>query len=222
MLKNKRALITGSNGGIGSEISKVLFENGSNLVLLYNKNRDKIDKLISDNHDNKSRIETYQVDLTDSIALEKVLKKITESERVDIFIHSVSLPISHKSIMALGWNDYQSHIDLQTKSFIQIIQSLIPSMKENKGKIINILTAYVVGAPPNHISNYIMSKYSLLGLSKALAVELGQYGITVNCVSPSITETPLTANLPSKIKEIAKAQTPIKQLTTPKAIANVV
>ena len=94
-------------------------------------------------------------------------------------------------------------------------------MKENKhGKIVSILTSYAVGTPPNKLSPYITAKYSLLGLSKSLAVELGPWGITVNCISPSMTSTPLIENLPAKLKEITASQIPLKRLAEPADIAS--
>jgi len=222
LLSGKRILITGSNGGIGNSISKILLENNAELVLLYNKNRDQLDNLTSEIKFDKSKIQTYQVDLCNSIQLNSTLKSIINSGPIDIFIHSVSLPISYKPITNLSWDEYQEHIDLQTKSFLQIVQLLIPDMKKNKGKIISILTSYTVGAPPNSISNYILAKYSLLGLSKSMAVELGPLGITVNCVSPSMTQTPLISNIPSKLKEIIENQTPLKRLASPTDVSSVI
>ena len=222
MLSGKRILITGSNGGIGNSISEILLENNAELVLLYHKNREQIDILTSKIKFNKSKIHTYQVDLCNSVQLELTLKKILDSGNIDIFIHSVTLPITYKSVKDLSWDEYQKHINLQTKSFLQIIQSFIPCMTKNKGKIISILTSYTVGTPPNSISNYVSAKYSLLGLSKSLAVELGPLGITVNCVSPSMTQTPLTSNIPSKLKAIITHETPLKRLASPTDTASIV
>ena len=222
MLKNNSILITGANGGIGSSISEILLKNEANLILFYNKNRNKIDELISDNKNFESQIEVFQVNLENSLQLENTLNNILNSREINSFIHCPTLPIQHKSVSKFTWNDYQSHIVLQTKSFLQIVQSLLPGMKQNKGKIIGLLTSYTVGTPPTNMSNYIVGKYSLLGLVKSLAVELGPFGITVNCVSPSMAETPLTANLPSKLKEITEQQTPLKRLVTPNDIANTV
>ncbi len=219
MLSGKRILITGSNGGMGNSISEILLENNAELVLLYNKNHDQLDNLISKT---KSKIQIYQVDLCDSIQLDLTLKKILDSDKIDIFIHSVTLPITYKPIKDLSWNEYQKHIDLQTKSFLQITKSLIPKMKKNNGKIISILTSYTMGTPPNSMSNYITAKYALLGLSKSLAVELGPLGITVNCVSPSMTPTPLISNIALKAKEIVEHQTPLKRLASPTDTASVV
>ena len=82
--------------------------------------------------------------------------------------------------------------------------------KQKTGKIISVLTSYVVDKPPSGVSDYIVSKYSLLGLSKCMAAELGKFGIRVNSISPSIVNTSLIDKLPSKFKEITSSQIPLE------------
>ena len=180
MLENRRILITGANGGIGISISEILLKNNANLILLYHKNRDKIDEFLHQNESLKSKIKLYSVDLLDESNLDKILEEILQSGSVDTVIHSVSDKVQHNNVSKFSWNDYELNIELQTKSFFKIIQAFLPNMKKSKfGKFINILTSYTVGVPPSHISSSVVGKYSLLGLSKALSVELAQYGISI-------------------------------------------
>ena len=97
-------------------------------------------------------------------------------------------------------------------------------MKSQKfGKIISILTSYVVGKPPNGITDYVVGKYSLLGLTKCVATELGSFGIRANSVSPSMVNTPLTDPLPGKLKEITKSQIPLEgRLAEPIEVAGTI
>ena len=186
MLDKKRIMITGANGTLGSIISKKLYENNADLVLLYRQNDNNIKNLISNTND----IETHKIDLLHTDKLQETLEKITNTKSIDIFIHCPVLPIEHKSFLDTNWTNFQNHIDLQTKSFLQISQHIVPFMKEKKsGKIIPILSSYLIGRPPPSLSPYVVSKYSLMGLVKLMAVELGQYGITVNNVLPGATGT---------------------------------
>lgn len=221
-LKGKRILITGANSGIGSSILELILKNQGALIALYHKNRNHIDQILSKNEVPQSSIQVIDVDLLDDNSINSGLSKIKQIETIDVFIHCVSLPLKMKNFSQLIWSDFQNHIDLQTKSFIQILQTLLPHMKQHKkGKIITILTSGVVGNPPNLMSDYIVAKYSLLGLCKSLAIELGSYGITVNSISPSLTNTPLTEKFPSKLKEILIQQIPMKRLNEPKDVASV-
>jgi len=220
LLSNNRVLITGADSGMGISISDMFLQNNAKLVLLYHKNRTKIDKLL-ENNPKKSSVEVYQTDLLNVNEIQKTMNLVIGAGNVDGFIHSVTLPITNKSTAEKQWSDYQSHIELQTRSFFQIVQSILPSMKTKKrGKIISILTSYTVGKPPSNMSDYILAKYSLLGLSKSLAVELGPFGISVNCISPSMTNTPLIEKLPSKLKELTAAQIPMGRLAEPLDVAS--
>ena len=211
MLSGKRILIAGANGGIGYAISNLLLKHNANVILFYHKNRQNIDRIIKDHPDKVQKIEIYQVDLTNEKELENVLSSIVNINSIDIFIHLPTYPTQHKDIMKMDWLDFQRHIELQSKAFFQITKFVVPYMKKQKmGKIISILTSYVVDRPPSGISDYVVSKYSLLGLSKCMATELGKFGIRVNSISPSIVNTSLIDKLPTKFKEITSSQIPLE------------
>jgi len=223
LLQGNRILITGANGGIGYSIAETLLKNNANLVLCYSSNRQNIDKLIQTYPKYKSNIEIFKINLADFTLTTDIIDKILQKGHIDAFIHSVTNSIKHSSVLNFSWDEYQSNIDIQTRSFFEIIQKIVPLMKiKKKGRIINILTSYVVGTPPKQISPYLVGKYSLLGLSKSLAIELAEFGITVNCISPSMTQTQLIDDLPSKLKEISKIQNPSKRLANPSDIASAV
>lgn len=223
MTNGQRILITGANGGIGIAICEDLLRNNSNLVLFYHKNREEIDELIKKNPNWRELIESYQVDLLNENDMKNSLSIVLSKGTIDCFIHSVSIPLEMKSITNLNWSHFQKNIEIQTKSFLRIVQSILPSMKaKKKGKIISIISTAVIDKPPSNMSDYVVGKYSLLGLSKALAVELDRFGITVNCISPSMTNTKLIQNLPKNMIEISKNQVPSGRLTEPHDVSQVV
>ena len=223
MIADKHILITGANGGIGFAITKLLAKQKAKLTLLYHENNQNIEKLKNESSESYD-IAIEKVDLANTTELDKIITSILEKHPIDIFIHSPAYPIRHKPIMKTVWNDFQKQFDLQTKSFFQISKSLVPHMKSKKsGKIISILTSYVVGKPPNDVVDYVVGKYSLLGLTKCMAVELGSFGIRVNSVSPSMVNTPLTKPLPRMLKEMIKSQIPLEnRLAEPLEVAEVV
>ena len=223
MIVDKHILITGANGGIGFAITKLLAKQKAKLTLLYHENNQNIEKLKNESSESYD-IEIEKVDLANTTELDKIITSILEKHPIDIFIHSPAYTIQHNDIMKTTWNDFQKQFNLQTRSFLQISKSIVPQMKSKKsGKIISILTSYVVGKPPNGLVDYIVGKYSLLGLTKCMATELGSFGIRVNSVSPSMVNTPLTDPLPRKLKEITKSQIPLEnRLAEPSEVAEVV
>ena len=220
MTIDKHILITGANGGIGFEVARLLAEQKANLTLLYHKNSQQLENFSTSGQ----QLEIKKVDLANEKELNDTISPILENHPIDIFIHSPAYPIQHRDIMNTTWNDFQKQIDLQTKSFLQISKLIIPQMKSQKfGKIISILTSYVVGKPPNGIANYVVGKYSLLGLTKCMAAELGPFGIRANSVSPSMVNTPLIDPLSIKLKEITKSQIPLEnRLAEPTEVAGVI
>ncbi len=168
-------------------------------------------------------IESFSVDLSNVDKIKETMNEVLKTKSIDIFVHAVTLPLKLKKIMDSDWNDFEKHMYIQTRSLFEISKYIVPGMKIKKyGKIVNILTSSIFGTPPNMFSSYVTAKHSSYGLSKSLAVELGPFGINVNCVSPSLIDNPLTSFMPSKLKEIIVSQTPMKRLTKSTDVANVV
>jgi 3-oxoacyl-[acyl-carrier protein] reductase len=222
-MKNKKILITGSTGGMGSAIAKRLAGEDSVLFLHYYGPDNEKEVLKKELKKINKNIHFFKADLTKKEDIDKMMDKISKLGSVDILINSVSLPIVHKELAEKDWPDFQSHIELQVRSLLNILKRTIPGMKERKyGKIINILTEAVVGRPPTNMSDYITAKHALLGFSKCLAVEYGKYNITCNCVSPGFTDTDLTSKFPGKLKDIVASQTPLKRICRPEDVAGLI
>lgn len=91
-----------------------------------------------------------------------------------------------------------------------ILQDFIPKMsKQRYGKIVFMLSAYVVGIPPKFQSSYITVKYALLGLMRNLASEYASKGVMVNGVSPDMMETKFLSELPDLVKEQSAKHNPL-------------
>ena len=219
-MENRNILITGSNGGIGFAVSEYFAKQNNNLTLLYHENNQRISKLKKE----FPSVEIIQTDLSNSDKLDETMKSVLKEHSIDIFIHSPAYSIGHSDIMKLTWDDFQRQFDLHVRSFFHISKTIVPQMKLNKfGRIVSVLTSYVTGKPPNLLSDYVVAKYSLLGMMKCMAVELGAFGINVNSVSPSMVNTPLTEDLPNKLKEITKLQVPLgKRLAETTDISKVI
>ena len=220
MTTSKNILITGSNGGIGFTISELFAKKNNKLILLYHENNNKIEELKK----KFTGIEIVKTDLSNSLKLDETINAVLKDQSIDIFIHSPAYSIGHNDVMKLSWEDFQRQFDLHVRSFFEISKIILPQMKSNRfGRIISILTSYVIGKPPNLLSDYIVAKYALFGMMKCMAVELGSFGININSVSPSMVNTPLTESLPNKLKEITKSQIPLEnRLAEPIDVARVI
>lgn len=215
-MNKKIALVFGGSGGIGSKIVKTLASNGIQVCSLYHTNKG--------NADNIKNVSFYNADLLDSKSLNNAFNNvIKEHNLIDIVIFSVTLPITNKSILEMGWKDFEQHIDIQIKGLFNIIQNLKDQINSgHKTKFIIILTEYCVGKPPTGLSDYITAKYGLMGFAKAAAIELAKYNCTFNMVSPGMVQTDLIKNVPTKLVEIATKTNPLKKIASAEDVANVV
>jgi len=218
----RKILLTGSTSGMGIQIIRALSDGVDEFFLHYLSEEGK--KEIENEVSNLSFKATfYRADLTDTVQTRNMVEQISKIGGVDIIIHCVSPELSRIDISKKSWSDFERHMSLQVRSLFMIIKGLIGHMKDRKrGKIINILSEAVIGKPPSNLSDYVTSKYALLGFSKSLAVEYGQSNITCNCISPGLIDTALTADYPNKLKELVSSQTPLKRITKPEDVASLI
>ena len=94
-------------------------------------------------------------------------------------------------------------------------------LEQKQGVIINVLTSYVINAPPTKLAPYITAKHALEGFSKSLAAEFGPSNIRVNMVSPGVTKTKFTEHLPERMFELISVQTPLRKIADPEDVAKV-
>jgi NAD(P)-dependent dehydrogenase (short-subunit alcohol dehydrogenase family) len=94
--------------------------------------------------------------------------------------------------------------------------------KKRYGKIITVLTSYLVNRPPTGLSEYVANKAYLESLSKSWAVEGASYGITANCISPSMMRTQLTSDLDERVIEEISIRHPFGKIVTPEEVADAV
>lgn len=218
----KIALVIGGTGGIGSEIVRTFIKNGMKVCATYNKNKDMAEKMVYESKEDN--LSVYQMDLTNEISVTEALKKITQKHnRIDVVVFSATHQTKNKQLLSMEWEDFQRHIDAQSRGLFYVTKNLINQIKEKRRtKFIVILTEYCFGKPPAGLSDYVTAKYSLIGLAKSMAAELAQYGCTVNMVSPGMTETNLIAGLPPKLIEITAQSNPLKRIAKPRDVANAV
>ena len=202
-LKGKIALVLGGVGSIGSAISDVLEEEGA-IVCRHG--------LIGD----------YSGDVADFQASERMVNPILgKYGAVDILVNSVSAPAKLASFDKKTWQDFLAHFTVQLKSAVEVTQMVLPKMKERKwGRIVNIASSYTRGVPPGSLTDYVTSKYAIIGLTKALAAEVGRYGITANAISPSFIKNKFTENVPSKVVEMLIEKSSEKRLINPEDVAS--
>ena len=189
----KNILITGGAGGIGLEIVHYFEKKNFNIIIL--------DKTLKKNFKKiKKNIFYFEVDLLEIKKTEKKIQQIiSKFKTIDILINCAGIQYISK-IEDFPTNEWRKVIDINLTSSFITSKNIIPVMKKNNsGRIINISSVHGLVASENK-SAYIASKHGLIGLTKAIALELSKTKITCNAISPGWVLTPLVEK---QIKKLA-------------------
>jgi 3-oxoacyl-[acyl-carrier protein] reductase len=148
-------------------------------------------------------------------------KVIAEKGRIDVLVNNAGITRD-----GLAMRMKQADWDLVLKinlygSFFAAQQALPGMMKARWGRIVNIASVVGQAGSPGQ-ANYAASKAGLIGLTKALAQEVGSRGITVNAVAPGYIQTDMTAGLPEELKQKMLASIPLARMGVPADVANAV
>ena len=185
MLKEKRALVTGSTSGIGLAIARALHAEGAEVVLNGLGDADEIARLCDELG------ATYSgANLMDPAAIEAMMEEVGP---VDILVNNAGM--QHVApVEEFPPEKWDAVIALNLSAAFHTTRLAVPGMKEKGwGRIINTASAHSLTASPFK-SAYVASKHAIAGFTKTIALELAQSGVTANCISPGYVWTPLVEN----------------------------
>lgn len=214
-LKDKKVLIVGATGGIGSSLTKS-FANAGAILGLASKDSEALNKIA--NEVNAKHV--YTIDLSDLNGLESFIEKAdTEMGGIDIMLCNAGITKDSLS-MKMKTEDFQKVIDINlTSTFILNRDMAKKMMRRKNGRIIN--TASIVGVMGNPgQANYVASKAGMIGMTKSIASEYASRGITINCIAPGFIKTPMTDVLTDEQKNAMLSRIPEGRFGNPEDIAN--
>ena len=182
-LSGKVALITGASKGLGKAMAVALAEAGASLALV-SRDLPKLNETAAAVQAKGAEAEVYQTDVTDEqqvLALEKGM--IARFGKVDILINNAGINV-RKSLAELTTEEWHAVMDTNLTSVFLICRAFVPHMKgRGYGRIINLTSIMSRVSLPGRVA-YSASKTGLLGLTRSLALELAEEGITVVGISP--------------------------------------
>jgi 3-oxoacyl-[acyl-carrier protein] reductase len=215
------AVVTGGSGGIGKAISLRLAKDGFAVVIAYRGRVDRANSVVKEIHSNKGKAIAVCADISTKEGVELLYKSAAkEFGGVSVLVNNASSAINPKPFELMDWEDVQNQLNTQLKGSFLLCQSCIPKMIERGwGRIVNITSQVVEGEPTPSWTSYAIAKASLAKFSSYLAADLGSNGITVNCVSPGMSETGLIGSISEKVQLMIARQTPTRRLTKPEDVA---
>jgi 3-oxoacyl-[acyl-carrier protein] reductase len=216
-LTGKTALVTGTTGGIGAGIARAFHKAGAK-VAISGRQLAKLEALASELGD---RVEILPCDLGDKQAVAKLIDEaVAKLGRLDILVNNAGLTRDNL-FMVMKDEQWDEVIAVNLTSTFMLMRAATRHMLRSKtgyGRIVNISSiSGVVGNPGQ--GNYAASKAGMIGMSKSLAREVANRGITVNCISPGFIKTAMTDALNEKqVAEISQ-HIPAQRFGTPEDIA---
>jgi 3-oxoacyl-[acyl-carrier protein] reductase len=217
-LNGKVALVTGASQGIGRETALALAEAGAKVAVAA-RSEEKLASLVQEIAGKGGEAFAVKMDVADAEQVKAGFKAVLEKfGKLDILVNNAAITRDGLA-MRMKQEDWDAVIRTNlTGAHLCTQQALLTMMRARAGRIINI--ASVVAQMGNAgQANYVAAKGGLIGLTKAIAMEIASRNVTVNAVAPGFIETPMTDVLSDKVKEELKTRIPLGRMGSARDVA---
>lgn len=205
------AVVTGAGGGIGRAITRRLVSDGFHVVAI-DMARQSAEAAVAELGE---RATATVLDLRDGDAVKAAVAALP---RLDAVVNNAGI-FDERTLLDLSAEDFRRHYEVNLVAVFQLSQAAIPRLPRG-GKIVNIASRAFLGAR-NH-AHYVASKAAVVGLTRAMAMELAERGILVNAVAPGLVDTPMLQALTPERRAAQLALQPTGKAARPEDIANAV
>lgn len=219
MLKDKIAIVTGSSRGIGAAIALELAAQGATVVVNHRDSAAQAEAVVAEVVAAGGQAVATQADVSRYVDAQRLVQEtVDQFGRLDILVNNAGTT-RDTLLMMMSEEAWDTVISTNLKSAYNCSKSALrPMFKQRYGRIINITSVSGISGNAGQ-TNYSASKAGMIGLTKALAKEVGPRNITVNAVAPGFVPTALTDALNDEQKQRIISLTPLGRFATPEEIA---
>jgi 3-oxoacyl-[acyl-carrier protein] reductase len=220
-LTDRVALVTGASQGIGRTCALKLAGDGATVAVAA-RNQEKLDELVQEITANGGKAVAFVLDVGDEEQVKAAFKTaLGQFGKIDILVNNAGIT-RDQLVMRMKRADWDSVLNTNLTSAYLCIQQVMSSMlKQRWGRIINITSIFGQMGQAGQ-ANYAASKAGLIGLTMAIAREVGSRSITCNAVAPGFIETAMTSGLSDDFKQNALKMIPLARLGKSEDVANAV
>ncbi len=216
---SETVIVTGASRGIGKACALAFGKSGANVIINYTRSKEKAEELCEDISKLGGRALPFCADVADRKAVDEMIAFAHSNfGSISTLVNNAGIAeqIMFCDITEEKW-DRMFAVDV--KGVYNCIQAALPDMIHNKsGRIINISSMWGITGASCEV-HYSAAKAAVIGMTKALAKELGPSGITVNAIAPGVISTEMNGNISEEIMSELKEETPIGRIGTPEDIA---
>ncbi len=222
-LKGAVVVVTGAARGIGRAIAKEAGRSGAIVVVDYAHSQQAAEELVAElrSHGAEDAI-AIQADVSDKAQAQRLIEEtVNRFGRIDVLVNNAGITID-RTLKKMTTDDWERVIQTDLNGCFYTVKAALPYFtKQEYGRIINI-SSYNGEEGSFGQANYSAAKAGVIGFTKAAALELARYHITVNAVAPGYTETDMFADVPDEMKQKIIERIPLGRLGTPEDVAKVV
>jgi 3-oxoacyl-[acyl-carrier protein] reductase len=220
-LAQRVALVTGASQGIGRACALKLASEGA-AVALAARNQEKLNEVVQQINTAGGKAAAFPMDVADEDQIKFAFKSaLAQFAKIDILVNNAGIT-RDQLVMRMKRADWDAVLNTNLTSAYLCIQQVIGSMlKQRWGRIINVTSVFGQTGQAGQ-ANYAASKAGLIGLTMAIAREVGSRSITCNAVAPGFIETAMTSGLSDDFKQSATKMIPLGRVGTPDEVANAV
>jgi 3-oxoacyl-[acyl-carrier protein] reductase len=220
-LSGRVALVTGASQGIGRACALQLAAEGASVAVAA-RNQERLDELVERISASGGQAAAFRLDVAEEEQIKLAFRAaLAQFGRIDILINNAGIT-RDQLVLRMKRADWDAVLDTNLTSAYLCIQQVIGSMlKQRWGRIINLASVFGQTGQAGQ-ANYASSKAGLIGLTMAIAREVGSRGITCNAVAPGFIETAMTSSLSDELKQNAIKMIPLGRVGTPEDVAHAV
>lgn len=212
-------IVTGASRGIGKACALAFGKSGADVIVNYTRSKEKAEEVCEEISKLGGRALPFCADVADRKAVDEIIAFAHSNfGSINTLVNNAGIAeqIMFCDITEEKW-DRMFAVDV--KGVYNCIQAALPDMIHNKsGRIINISSMWGITGASCEV-HYSAAKAAVIGMTKALAKELGPSGITVNAIAPGVISTEMNGNISEEIMTELKEETPIGRIGTPEDIA---
>lgn len=221
-LSGKVAIITGAAQGIGEAIAKRFARAGAAVCVL-DRNLSQAQKVAEEIAAAGQKALAVECDVTDPSQVNAAVRGVAQQQgAVHILVNNAGIAGANAPLLQIEPADWDRVISVNVRGVYLCSRAVLPGMMQQRyGKIVNVASIAGKEGNPNLVP-YSTSKAAVIGFTKALAKEVVQFGIYVNCVTPAVIETPILQTLTTQQIEYMASRIPMGRIGKPDEVAAVV